>query len=146
MSESSFALIVFFSSALFPLYSFARCSRSLCDSPFISSFSVDPATEDVDDGHKVAGELFVGRQYRMVENDETCPRSNDEPFDELDSEPRQSIFMGNHNFFDMAIFEFDQKPREPCSLELLGLLWRPMTLLGLLGFYGGYWYDLYVCI
>lgn len=91
----------------------------------------------MDDGHEVAGELFVWREYRVVENDETCPSSIDEPFDELDSEPCQSIFVGNHNICtqfrrdstihatqwtteivrvctcDMSLFEVDQKPREP---------------------------------
>jgi len=55
----------------------------------------------------------------MVLNDEMCPCFSDEPFDEIDSKPRQSILVGNHNFFDMSLFEVDQKPREafPFVLE-----------------------------
>ena len=100
---------VFFSSS-------GRCARlsllrffTCIDRPGVRSLSVDPARENVYDCHEVLSELLVGCEYVSVKNDEACPL--DDPFDERDAEPCQSIFVGHHNLFDSSALELFQKPR-----------------------------------
>lgn len=75
----------------------------------------------MDDGKKVLAEFgFWGDVLlsRRVENDERCPRSLDNPLDELGAEPRKPVPMGNHNLCDMSFLHVLQKPRERPPFEV----------------------------
>ena len=41
----------------------------------------------------------------MIENDEPCTGSLENPFDELGAESGESVFMGNHNFVDQSALD-----------------------------------------
>lgn len=54
----------------------------------------------------------------MIENDEPCTGSLENPFNELGAESGESVFVGNHNFVDQSALDLFQKPREPRALVL----------------------------
>ena len=54
----------------------------------------------------------------MIENDEPCTGSLENPFDELGAESGESVLVGNHNFVEQSSLDLFQKPREPMALKL----------------------------
>jgi hypothetical protein len=54
----------------------------------------------------------------LIENDEPCTGSLENPFNELGAESGESVFVGNHNFVDQSSLDLFQKPREPRALVL----------------------------
>jgi hypothetical protein len=71
----------------------------------------------MDDRQKVCRELLFGRETLTIFIDDACPGLSSNPFDDLCSETRQSVFVGHHNFFDIAALDGSQKPLEALSLE-----------------------------
>jgi hypothetical protein len=47
-----------------------------------------------------------------------CPRSTDNPFNELKTKPRKPITVGDHNLLDISFLDLFQKPREAFPLEV----------------------------
>ena len=56
-----------------------------------------PATEGVQDGENILGELLFGAVIRVVENHDLAAVLFGNPLDELESEPGQPVSVGNHN-------------------------------------------------
>ena len=82
----------------------------------VSSFSVEPARENVDDGHNCKFFFKAGVWvHSVVENDESCPNLTENPFDDVDDESGQAVSVGHHNFFDQASLDVFQKPLEAFS-------------------------------
>jgi len=54
----------------------------------------------------------------LIENDEPCTGSLENPFNELGAESGESVLVGNHNFVDQSSLDLFQKPREPMALVL----------------------------
>jgi hypothetical protein len=52
----------------------------------------------------------------LIENDEPCTGSLENPFNEFGF--GESVFVGNHNFVDQSSLDLFQKPREPRALVL----------------------------
>lgn len=59
---------------------------------------------------------FMFTLVSLVENDESGARLVDDPLDELDSEPRKAVFVGNHNFLDQPALDVSQKPLQAFPL------------------------------
>tara|TARA_B110000046_G_scaffold177430_1_gene204201 strand:- start:1138 stop:1353 length:216 start_codon:yes stop_codon:yes gene_type:complete len=54
----------------------------------------------------------------LIENDEPCTGTFENPFNEFGAESSESVFVGNHNFVDQSSLDLFQKPREPRAFVL----------------------------
>jgi hypothetical protein len=69
----------------------------------------------VDNCEKVLCELFVTAPLApvsLIKKDEARTRSFDDPFNNLHSEPCESVPVGHHNLFDHSLLAMFQKPLE----------------------------------
>ncbi len=68
--------------------------------------------------HEVFSELLFGAKFFLILNEESGSRAGDDPLDELRTESRQSVAIGDHNCLDTAFLDVLQKPREAFALEV----------------------------
>jgi hypothetical protein len=78
----------------------------------ISSFSVEPTREYVDDRHEVFSEFLFWGTMLLVTNEEIRPVVTTEPLDELGAKPRKPVFVHDHNLPDQSLRDLFQKPRK----------------------------------
>ena len=74
----------------------------------------------MDHGEEVSCEVVVwvcdSVTVCLIEKDEACASSPDNPLDELDFELGEPVTMGHHNLCDHSLLDLLQKPRQPFSL------------------------------
>jgi hypothetical protein len=73
----------------------------------------------VDHCKKVFGELLAAPPLALVcliEKEESGARPGDNPLDQLDAEPGETVAVGHHNLVDQSLLDVFQKPREAFAL------------------------------
>jgi hypothetical protein len=64
----------------------------------VSAETVETAAEDMHDRQEIFGELLLGRGALVTENHELDALAFEDPADEFESEPAESVAMGNAHF------------------------------------------------
>ena len=117
-SRSSRALVCAFAAASgAALYKRLRSVRCFwLSGTLVSSFSTRPAREDVHDGHEVFALFLLGTEvWRVVANNDVCACLREHPLQDVDSEARESVSVGNHDLADSSALRGDQKPLQAFS-------------------------------
>ena len=63
----------------------------------VSPQSVDPGTEDREDGEKVSRELLFGAEVSLIENHKLPAVALEQRLDEFRSKARKTVSVGDHN-------------------------------------------------
>jgi len=66
--------------------------------------------EDVDDGHEVFGQFLFRGAYFLILDHESGAVFSTNPVDELEGEVAETVFVGNHNFFDISSHDVFHHP------------------------------------
>jgi len=61
-----------------------------------------PTREDVHDGHEILGELLLCGTNVLIFDHESRPVPSTYPVDEFEGEAAETVFVGNHNSFDVS--------------------------------------------
>jgi len=61
-------------------------------------------------GHKIFSEFLLSGTYVFVLDHENCLVLLADPFDKFKGEPTESIFVGDHNLFDISSHDVVHQP------------------------------------
>ena len=75
----------------------------------MASGTAEPCREYCDNGEEIFDKFFFGGSLLLIENrDSPMGESLDDSFEDFKIESTESVFAGNHNFFDIPSDSFVQ--------------------------------------
>jgi len=75
----------------------------------VFSKGIESTGETMQDGDDIGNKLLVVLSTILVENHDFAVMDFTQPFNEVEPEPSKSVFVGNHNNFDISFENSSQK-------------------------------------